>query len=211
MADVLKEVIEHRFPRLLAMGVDYNDAKSICSRLQRMEDWPKEWEAVGDVHEELGNKALREGNNITAGEAFARAAVYFQAAQSVIFNREEKRRLQERRQSVSQTGLPYYVPPGRPIEIPFEGITFLGNLRLPLHRSGPAPCVLLNAGADSTKEEFYMLENEFLKRGLATFAFDGPGQGLTWWKMKMRPDYEKPISAVIDVLTRLPEIDGSRI
>lgn len=211
MADALNQFIEQRFPRLLAMGVDYNDAKAICGRLKGLEHWPREWEIVGDLHEKLGDEALREGNTVTAGEAFARAAAYYQAAQLALFTRDEKCRLLVRRQSVSQKGLPYLVPPGQPIEIPFEGITFIGNLRLPPHQTRAAPCVLLNPGADSTKEEFYTLENEFLKRGLATFAFDGPGQGLTWWKMKMRPDYEKPVSAIVDVLTRLAEIDGSRI
>ena len=62
------------------------------------------------------------------------------------------------------------------------------------------------AGADSTKEEFSTLEDEFLKRGLATFSFDGPGQGTTWRQMKLRPDYEKPVAAVLDVLCKHPRI-----
>ena len=107
--------------------------------------------------------------------------------------------------------MPHLQPPTERIEIPFEEIEFPGNLRLPESRgSAKVPCVLLNAGADSTKEEFFTLENEFLKRGLATCAFDGPGQGMTWQKMKLRPDFEAPVGAVIDVLEKRPELDANR-
>jgi dipeptidyl aminopeptidase/acylaminoacyl peptidase len=74
-----------------------------------------------------------------------------------------------------------------------------------------APCVILAAGADSTKEEFCTLEDEFLNRGLATFSYDGPGQGTTWRLMKLRPDYEKPVAAVLDVLCAHPKLDAARI
>lgn len=48
----------------------------------------------------------------------------------------------------------------------------VGTLRRP-------PLALLLPGLDSVKEEFYSWENVFLKRGLATFSLDGPGQGAT--------------------------------
>jgi 2,6-dihydroxypseudooxynicotine hydrolase len=101
------------------------------------------------------------------------------------------------------------MPPTEPLEIPFEDIVFPANLRIP-DGSGRAPCVILNAGADSTKEEFHTLENEFLKRGVATCSFDGPGQSLTWHKQKLRPDFERPVGAILDVLERHPRLDPER-
>jgi 2,6-dihydroxypseudooxynicotine hydrolase len=210
-SDLLKETIQLRFPRLLVSGVDYNDARALLERITRLEDWCREWEAMGAVHEALGEGALRQGHTVTAGAAFLRAALYYHTGQSVYFDDvKEKRRVQERQGAAYRRAMPFLTPPAEQLEVPFEGIRFLGNLRLP-HGPRPAPCVLLNPGADSTKEEFSTLENEFLARGMATFSYDGPGQGLTWQAMKLRPDFEKPVAAVLDVLGRRPEIDASRI
>ena len=209
--DHLRETIEQRFPRLIISGIDYNDARTALSRIKVMADWCPEWVRLGEVHEGLGEAALREGRTVTAGEAFRRAAIYYHTGQSVYFaDAEEKYRLQQRQQAVYRKALPHLNPPGEQIMVPFEGISFAGNLRLPA-RPGPAPCVLLNPGGDSTKEEFPTLEDEFLKRGLATFSYDGPGQSTTWRVMKLRHDFEKPVGAVIDALSRRPEIDAGRI
>lgn len=208
--DLLKETIQLRFPRLLASGVDYNDARRVLDRLERFEDWCREWQTMAAIHEALGEEALRDGRTVTAGRAFVRAAIYYHTGQSVYFDDPtEKRRVQERQRAAYERAMPHLRPPAESVAILFEGITFPGNLRLPTGRR-PAPCVLLNPGADSTKEEFYTLENEFLERGLATFSYDGPGQGLTWQTMKLRPDFEKPVGAVLDALSARVELDASR-
>ena len=177
--DLLKETLALRYPRLLASGVDYNDIQAVRGRLTRFEDWCAAWVALAEVHERLGEEALAAGHAVTAGAAFVRAAIYYHTGQSVSFDDPaEKRRIQERQRDAYRKAMPHLRPPAQQIEVPFEGITFTGNLRLPEGRR-PAPCVLLNPGADSTKEEFHTLEHEFLERGVATFAYDGPGQGLT--------------------------------
>jgi len=198
-------------PRLLAAGVDHNDFKAIVSGISTWREWPAAWERAAERHLKLAEQALQLGRKRTAGEAFARAAVYFHSGQSVFFDDAgEKARLQKLQQAASRAGMPHFEYPGEQLDIPLEGITFPANLRFPA-APGPHPCVVLNAGADSTKEEFYTLENEFLKRGLATCSFDGPGQSLTWSKMKLRPDFERAVSAVIDVVQNHPAIDADRI
>ena len=73
--------------------------------------------------------------------------------------------------------LPHLDPPGRRVEIPFEGSRLVGVLRVPAG-DGPHPVVvLLIPGLDSTKEELRSTEETFLDRGLATFSVDGPGSG----------------------------------
>ena len=209
--DMLKETIEQRFPRFIVSGIDYNDARTALARIKTMEDWLPEWVRLGEAHEALGEAALRDGRTVTAGEAFRRAAIYYHTGQSVYFaDPDRKFAMQERQQATYRKALPHLRPPGEQIAVPFEGIEFPGNLRLPAG-SRPAPCVLLNPGGDSTKEEFSTLEDEFLKRGLATFSYDGPGQSTTWRRMKLRHDFEKPVGAVIDALSRRPEIDKDRI
>jgi 2,6-dihydroxypseudooxynicotine hydrolase len=163
------------------------------------------------MHLALADEALQRDYGITAGEAFRRAAIYYHTGQSGYYeDPEEKYRIQQLQQAAYRKALPRLQPPGRELPIPFEGITLQAVLRLPPNVKEP-PCVILNAGGDSTKEEFSTLEEEFLKRGLATLSYDGPGQSTTWKKMKLRPDFEKAVAAVIDELVRQEEIDPDRI
>ena len=209
--DLLSETIEQRFPRLIVSGVDYNDARIALSRIKKMDDWMPEWVRLGEMHEALGEAAFGDGRTVTAGAAYRRAAIYYHTGQSVYFaDADKKYRIQERQQEVYRKALPHLQPPGATIMVDFEGIAFPGNLRLPAG-ARPAPCVLLNPGGDSTKEEFSTLEDEFLSRGVATFSYDGPGQSTTWRLMKLRHDFEKPVGAVIDALSRRKEIDAHRI
>lgn len=211
MTDYLAEIVEQRLPRLLVSGVDYNDARSMLSRMRSLADWRPKWDRMAAMHEALGDAALRQGNSITAADAFRRAALYYHVGQAVFFDDpDEKYAMQLRQQAAYRKGMAHYRPPAIQLQITFENISFLGNLRLPV-AVDRAACVVLLAGADSTKEEFFTLEEEFLKRGLATFSFDGPGQSTTWQKMKLRPDYEKPIKAVIDALSKHPHIDAAKI
>ena len=103
-------------------------------------------------------------------------------------------------------------PPGERLEIDVDGATIPGFLRLP-DGERPAsgwPCVLLLGGLESTKEESYLFENICLRRGLATFAFDGPGQGEVFFEVKLQHEFERYSSAVLDVLERREELDRNR-
>ena len=71
--------------------------------------------------------------------------------------------------------------------------------------------MLLLGGLESTKEESYGFENLCLRRGLATFAFDGPGQGEVFFELKLQPGFERYTSAVIDQLERQDELDTNRL
>ncbi len=177
--DRITATLHERLPRFLAAGVDYNDVQEIRSRIFGWEDWCAAWVAKGVEHEGLGEAALAAGRTVTAGEAFVRAALCFHFGQFVFFqDREQKRQAQERKVRAITHALPHLIPPGERLEIPFDGTVLAAHLRRP-PGPRPAPCVLLTPGADSTKEELVSLENEFLKRGLATLSYDGPGQGET--------------------------------
>jgi Dipeptidyl aminopeptidases/acylaminoacyl-peptidases len=67
------------------------------------------------------------------------------------------------------------------------------NLRRPAGVERP-PLVLLLPGLDSTKEEFFVWENVFLLRGMATLSLDGPGQGETGLSSSIEPAYEKAVT-----------------
>src|SRR5206468_9568 len=62
------------------------------------------------------------------------------------------------------------------------------------------PLVILVPGLDSVKEELYAMENDFLRRGLATLTIDGPGQGENAPRFPIRPDWSTVITPLLDHL-----------
>src|SRR3970282_560877 len=106
--------------------------------------------------------------------------------------------------------LPLLDPPGERVAIPYEGKQLYGNLRKPRGIAKP-PVVVMCMGLDSTKEEMDDYENRFLKRGLATLAFDGPGQGEAEYDFAICPEYEKPVKAVIDFVEMRKDLDAGRV
>ena len=46
---------------------------------------------------------------------------------------------------------------------------------------------------------------------MATFTFDGPGQGETWFQGGMIVEFERATSAVIDDLEKLSAVDAKRL
>jgi len=54
-------------------------------------------------------------------------------------------------------------------------------------------------------------EKVFLERGIATLTFDGPGQGEAEYDAAICPEYEGPVSAVIDYLETRSDINPKKI
>jgi 2,6-dihydroxypseudooxynicotine hydrolase len=65
-------------------------------------------------------------------------------------------------------------------------------------------------GLDSTKEEMDVYEGIFLARGMATLAFDGPGQGEAEYDLPIRGDYEVAVAAVMDYIGTRNDLDPAR-
>jgi 2,6-dihydroxypseudooxynicotine hydrolase len=73
------------------------------------------------------------------------------------------------------------------------------------------PVVIMTMGLDSTKEELLTFEKNFLDRGMAILAFDGPGQGEAEYELPIRYDYENVVGPVIDWLSGRDDVDSQRI
>jgi len=106
--------------------------------------------------------------------------------------------------------LPYLVPPAERVAIPYNGSTIFGNLRKPKGVDTP-PILIMCMGLDSTKEEMGANEANYLKRGMATLAFDGPGQGEGEYDWPIRPDYEAVVAAVCDYVETRGDVDADRM
>ena len=198
-------------PRFISQGVDYNDFFSTTARIETWDQWCREWVATGDMHTELGSRAEASGNGLSAGEAFIRAALSYHFGRFLFQDHsEEYRAAGDMALRALMQGLKHLDPAAERLEIPFEGAVMVGTLRRPPGASRP-PLVMLIPGLDSTKEEFFHWENVFLQRGMATFSLEGPGQGECGYASHIRPDYEAPVSAALDVLVKRTDIDPVRI
>jgi 2,6-dihydroxypseudooxynicotine hydrolase len=212
----VQSFVDYNLPRMLGDGVDYVDLMNTVRTVSAFDNWCSKWMDAALVHEKIAEQALSDGSRITAGEEFWKSSLYNHYAQFMEWhNRPLKDEAVKRKVRNFNTAAPLFSPPSERIEIPFEhGGVLPGFLRLPLGStpSKKPPCVLLIGGLESTKEEYYLFENLCQRRGLATFSFDGPGQGEVYYKLKARPDFEKATSAVIDYLERRSDqIDKERI
>ena len=70
--------------------------------------------------------------------------------------------------------------------------------------------MILFGGLDTTKEDAFEFSRYFLQRGVATFAFDGPGQGEVFEHMNARMDFERVVGAVLDRLGDRADLDSGR-
>jgi pimeloyl-ACP methyl ester carboxylesterase len=196
----VQAAIDNWAPRFVSQGVDFNDFERTTAAIERWEDWLDAWSATAEVHRRLAEQAEADGNTLTAGEAYVRAALCYHFGKFVwLVDLERHREATERSIACIYAAHRHLDPAAERVEVPFGGETLVGNLRRPPGRDA-SPLVLLLPGLDSTKEEFFNWEEVFLARGLATFSFDGPGQGESGFETRIRPDYEAAVSAALDVL-----------
>jgi alpha-beta hydrolase superfamily lysophospholipase len=211
MDDLVASAIAHWGPRFTTNGVTAADFARITSAVDRWDDWCRTWTAEGAAHEALGRAALAEGRTRSAGEHLARAAVYHHFAKFVfVADPAQMRDAHERAVGCLADALPHLDPPGRRLEIPFEGSRLVAVVRVPA-AAGPHPVVLMVPGLDSTKEELGATEQTFLDRGLATVTIDGPGQGEAEYDLPVRGDWAPVAEAVWQTIADEADLDHQRL
>jgi 2,6-dihydroxypseudooxynicotine hydrolase len=199
--------------RMLSDGIPYGDFGEALDRVSTLEEWFDFWAAKGDSYETLGAAAVADGNRVSGGEWLWQAAQSFHYAQFMWFHDPSRREAGQRRKvDLYNRAAPHLLPAGERVEIAFGETAIPGFLRLPPGAAPDSgwPCAVLLGGLESTKEESLRFEEMCLRRGLATFAFDGPGQGELFFAVKLQPDFERYTSAVLDSLERRPELDAGR-
>ncbi len=188
----------HWQPRFVANGIDVNDFENVLAKTVEWADWGPNWREMGGVHEALGREAERQGRVVSAAAAYQRAAWCYHLGKFLWFE-DLALHATLRDQAVAVYGrtLAHLDPPAERIDIPFEGHVIPGHLRRPRAVLKP-PLVLIVPGLDSSKEEMFSIEDEFLRRGMATLSIDGPGQSENSVHFAIRPNWETVITPVLD-------------
>ena len=207
----VEAAISHWAPRFVINGVPLTDFQEVTGGIERWEDWCSAWSARAAIHEALGDKSFAEGHQLSAAEHWTTAAVCYHFGKFLFVNdMAQLKAANMKAVECRNKALPHLRPPGMRVAILYEGTTLYGNLRKPAGLATP-PIVVMCMGLDSAKEEMDDYESRFLQRGLATLAFDGPGQGEAEYELPICPEYERPVGAVIDYLETRSDVDINRI
>ena len=164
------------------------------------------------MHEEMGEQAEAQGNYVSAATHYFHAAISYHFGKYLFVHRpQELRGAHEHVVRNYQRALPFFDFPGERVTIPYEGgASMPGILRKPWHAGRP-PVVILIPGLDSVKEELHLYGDDFLRRGMAVLAIDGPGQGEMEFEFPLRHDYEVPVAHAIDYLETRADVDSTRV
>ena len=204
-------VLETWAPRMIVQGIDYNDLLTTGARIKVWGDWCREWCVTAAEHEQRAREAEADGRVVSATEAYLLASMaYHFACNNSPDNLDEYIPAARKRVECYARAAPYLSPPAERHEVPFDDLRMPAYLRVPAGHER-SPVVVIISGLESTKEEARTMEDGFLRRGLATFTFDGPGQGETWFQGGMIVDFERATSAVIDYLETQPAVDAGRL
>ncbi|MGH7773145.1 MAG: alpha/beta hydrolase family protein [Candidatus Binatia bacterium] len=197
-------------------GGEFNECYRTLARMKSgdPESWHREWLATAQSVEEMARREESSGHAQTAMKAYFRAANYYRNAEFFLPHTDE-RKLPTYKKSVECFRAAARLHGSiEVVEVPFENTPMPGYFLRPAAQSDKPPVQILMGGADSTAEELYFLASrEAVSRGMACIIVDGPGRGgmLRLKKVLARPDYEKPIGAIIDYLTTRGDVDKNRI
>ncbi len=207
----VKAAVSHWAARFVANGVALTDFEEVVGSIRGWDEWCRAWCARAALHEEVGREALAKKQLLSAGEHLQRAGVYYHFAKFLfVHDIPQMRAAHMKAVQCRRLALPHLRPPGERVEIPYEGKRLFGILRRPAGVARP-PVLVMAVGLDSAKEETAAYEEPFLARGIATLAFDGPGQGEGEYDFAIRGDYEVPVKAVLDFVATRPDLDSARI
>ncbi len=200
MISMQKIITTTDYNRFSICGVDPARSERVVKRVKNYFDWCNQWTKEGRELEELAENARKEGNLFLARQLFHSAAgCYHIGAFINYYDVEEKIESHNLARQCYQKAIALYEEQDRPIriEIPFRGVKIPGYLMLANQPDQPL-IIFVNVLNNIKEIENHFFAQDFLKAGFNIFNFDGPGQGELHQKMRLIPDYEKAIHAIID-------------
>jgi pimeloyl-ACP methyl ester carboxylesterase len=197
-------------------AAEYGECMDTMERIKNgdFESWIVEWSVTADRVAGAAEEAVHSGNKPGARIAFLKASNYYRMA--VFYARHTDPRhttLWKRSKDCFHSMNQLLDCPIEEVNIDFEGA------KLPAYfvsgGDGPRPTLIAMGGFDSTMEEvFCWIGAVAVNYGWHCLIFEGPGQ---WGALKanpglvFRPDYEKPVGAVVDYLFTRPDVDTDKL
>lgn len=194
------QLIDAFWERWIVHGIDKADIQAVQKELSSYENWIAAWNRLAE--EKLAKAVLYKQNKLfdKAERMYRQTGLYYNLIYWLDPERTEEK-MKWSQQSLSMTmkadALSSIACFYKTITI--NGVACKGRIRVP---SMPKGCIVIINPIDSSKEELYKYEKDFIDRGFATVSFDGPGQGETFMingKYGSRHLWEQFIDQVISV------------
>lgn len=208
--------------RLLAQvavgGADLFECARTAARIGDTTDeevWRREWSATAEEVGAFGRAEAAAGHTTTGRAALFRSCSYWRHSEFFL-DTADPRREQAYRAGTTNFQAAAELSGGviERIHVPFEGQELDGYVMRPDATGERRPTVLFLGGADSWAEELVFLGgNQFPARGMNLVVVDTPGRGssLRFKQLYSRPDYEKPVGAILDHLAGRSDVDMDRL
>lgn len=172
------KLIDAFWERWLVHGLDLNDLNKSWPELQTVQQWFQIWGELALTKERMALESEKLGLYKEAEDTYRQAALYYNLNYWINpMPSEEKKfwyskclKIMHKADSISEVKTLY-----RTIDIG-DGIC-AGRMRIP---NNPKGCILIINPIDSSKEELYQYEMDFVNEGFISLSFDGPGQGETF-------------------------------
>jgi len=199
-----------------AGAAEFGEGMETMERIHdgNFESWIQAWSATADRVASYAADAERAGDQVGARGVYLKASNYYRMAVFYAHYTDPRHTaLWQRSKDCFHHMIRLMDQPIEAFDIDFEGA------KLPAYfiagGEGKRPTLIALGGFDSTMEEVYgWIGPVAAQYGWHCLIFEGPGQ---WAALKtnpgliFRPDYEKPVSAVVDYLFSRPDVDQDKV
>jgi hypothetical protein len=185
--------------RWIVHGVDKDDINLIRKQYMTKERWNLVWQELAYQKYSEAEKLSRKNLIEEAELKYREAGLYYQLIYWLIPERNNEK-LEWLNQSLIafQHADQQSLVKTEYVQLYVDHQACFGRVRIP--KSPKAVIIIINP-LDSTKEELFSYENDFVENDIVVISFDGPGQGQTYTNQGLRGSrkrWETFIDSVID-------------
>ncbi|MEH7381328.1 alpha/beta hydrolase [Bacillus sp. JJ1533] len=187
---ILASMMDNGFwSRWYVHGIDEDFVKAHKSKMITAKGWVTELSNKAQEYKEKADTFKSSNDFAKAEENYRKAGIYLNLAQWV-YPEPHGIRADWYKKCLDLFDLADEVSAGEVFRhtLTINGKNYGGRIHLP--ESEPQGVVILVTPTDSTKEEFYLYEQDFVNEGLVVISFDGTGQGETLMVHGHKADYQ---------------------
>lgn len=164
--------------RWLVHGVEREDIEITRGSYNTAETWVAVWCSLANEKQNLAKQLEAEGKLQEAEQMYRKSSLYYNLAQWIYPSPTSDKKILMKKTQELFVHADYIsqVPTLYPY-LKIDGHKCFGRVRVP---KKPKGCVIILNPIDSSKEELYLYEKDFVDAGFVVVSFDGPGQGGTF-------------------------------
>ncbi|WP_432776255.1 alpha/beta hydrolase [Brevibacillus gelatini] len=198
------QLIAPFWDRWLVHGIDADDLSKVRPALLSAEHWVNGWHSLAQEKKRQADLFLSGGYISKAEEMYRLTGLYFNLIYWLFPSRTpEKEKWYNKCLEMFRKADLLSPIPTQYEWIEIDNHQCAGRIRIPDHSRG---IVIIVNPIDSSKEELFKYESDFLNAGFTTVSFDGPGQGGSYVLHGLRGTkkrWEAFIDQVIDFTSEL--------